>query len=162
MESELPLPMPRVNSQDSRRKARIAALQSLFAADIKGAGGDTSLEWLAEEDSLPEIVVDFAHGLVTGVGENRESLDQVIQRYAPAWPVNQLSFVDRNILRMALYELLFTPAIPRKTAINEAVEVAKIFGSESSTRFINGVLGSVMTGLDLGEITSENTVPEGR
>lgn len=137
-------------------------MQALFAADIKGVRRDSSLEWLAEEDSLSETVFDFAHALVSGVGENCEGLDRVIQRYAPAWPVNQLSLVDRNILRMALYELLYTPEIPKKTAINEAVEVAKVFGSESSSRFINGVLGSVMTGLDLGEIASENTVPEGR
>ena len=86
----------------------------------------------------------------------------MITRYAPAWPVSQLSVIDRNILRIALFELIYTPGTPRKTAINEAVELAKIFGSESSVRFINGVLGSAMSGLESGEIAAIEPVPEGR
>tara|TARA_B100000315_G_scaffold205057_1_gene198662 strand:+ start:28 stop:297 length:270 start_codon:yes stop_codon:yes gene_type:complete len=89
-------------------------------------------------------------------------LDNVIERYAPAWPVDQLSLVDRNILRIALFELLFTPQIPRKTAINEAVELANVFGSESSSRFVNGVLGSVMAGLETGGLAPNDTATEGR
>ena len=89
-------------------------------------------------------------------------MDNVITRYAPAWPVSQLSVIDRNILRIALFELIYTPGTPRKTAINEAVELAKIFGSESSARFVNGVLGSAMSGLESGEIATIEPVPEGR
>ena len=154
--------MPALKSMDLRRKARMGALQSLFAADIKGFPDEESLEWLVCEDSLPAKAVDFAQVLMRGVSDNRPTLDDVIVRYAPAWPVDQLSLVDRNILRIALYELLFTPQIPRKTAINEAVELAKVFGSESSARFVNGVLGSVMAELETGELAPDDTVTEGR
>jgi len=140
----------------------MAALQSLFAADVTSASGTDSLEWLAIEDSLDPTAVSFAEGLLRGVTDNRPELDVVIQRYAPAWPVDQLPLVDRNILRIALFELLYTPKVPRKTAINEAVELAKAFGSESSARFINGVLGSAMAGLETGEIGAAKSSPEGR
>ena len=154
--------MPKVNSTDLRRKARMTALQSLFAADVKGDRGEASLEWLAGEDVPHATAVDFARGLVRGVADSRSELDTVIQRYAPAWPVDQLPLVDRNILRIALFELLHTPKVPRKTAINEAVELAKMFGSESSARFVNGVLGSVMAGPEMVEIAAGETAPEGR
>lgn len=154
--------MPKVKSTDSRRKARMAALQSLFAADVTSGSGTASLEWLAEEDSLVPTAVSFAEGLLRGVTDHRPELDVVIQLYAPAWPVDQLPLVDRNILRIALFELLYTPEVPRKTAINEAVELAKAFGSESSARFINGVLGSAMTGLETGEIGAAKAGPEVR
>jgi N utilization substance protein B len=154
--------MPKANTLDPRRKARMAALQSLFAGDVTSNSGEISLEWLASEDQLESAVVDFAQVLVRGVSDNRPELDTIIRRYAPAWPLDQLPFIDRNILRIALFELLHTPKVPRKTAINEAVELAKVFGSESSTRFINGVLGSVMAGLETGEIGAQETAPEGR
>ena len=100
--------------------------------------------------------------ILEGVETKRSCLDSVIQRYAPAWPVNQLSIVDRNILRIALFELLYHDDTPPKTAVNEAVELAKSFGSESSARFINGVLGSVMAGLSAGDLVAEQSPPEGR
>ena len=154
--------MPKVKTKDPRRKARIAALQYLFAADVMDDRGEASLEWLANEDPLGSRVIAFARELIGGVTGCRPELDSIIQQYAPAWPVDQLPLVDRNVLRIALFELLYTPNVPRKTAINEAVELAKVFGSESSTRFINGVLGSVMGGLETGEIGAEQTAPEGR
>ena len=76
--------------------------------------------------------------------------------------MEQLPFVDRNILRIALFELLHTPEVPQKTAINEAVELAKVFGSDTSARFVNGVLGSVMTGLEKGDIPAREAAMEGR
>ena len=142
-----------------RRKSRMAALQSLFAADVRGEGAESSLDWLAEEDLLQATTVKFAACLVRGVTNSCADLDGVIQRYAPAWPVAQLPLVDRNILRIALFELIHTPNVPRKTAVNEAVELAKVFGGDSSARFINGVLGSVMAELDKEEIASGNTRP---
>ena len=120
------------------------------------------MEWLDEEEELPQSAMGFAQELLGGVSKSRLGLDHVITRYAPAWPVSQLSVIDRNILRIALFELIYTPGTPRKTAINEAVELAKIFGSESSVRFINGVLGSAMSGLESGEIAAIEPVPEGR
>jgi N utilization substance protein B len=82
-------------------------------------------------------------------------LDTVIHKYAPAWPVDQLSVVDRNVIRIALFELLFRKDTPRKAAVNEAVELAKVFGSESSARFVNGVLGSIILDLDSGELVAD-------
>ena len=154
--------MDRVKFTDQRRQSRTAALQSLFAADLRGIWHDPPLEWLDEDEALPQNSIGFAQELLSGVSKSRLGLDNVITRYAPAWPVSQLSVIDRNILRIALFELIYTPATPRKTAINEAVELAKIFGSESSARFVNGVLGSVMTGLESGEIAPIEPVPEGR
>lgn len=140
----------------------MTALQSLFSADVRGVWIDPPLEWLDEEEDLPGGIEEFAQSLVTGVSKSLLGLDNVITRYAPAWPVSQLSVIDRNILRIALYELIYTPGTPRKTAINEAVELAKIFGSGSSARFVNGVLGSAMSGLESGEIATIEPVPEGR
>lgn len=154
--------MPEVKPKDLRRKARMAALQSLFAADVKGEGAEASLDWLAAEDLLQAATVKFAASLVRGVTNSRPDLDTLIQHYAPAWPVLQLSLVDRNILRIALFELLYTPNVPRKTAVNEAVELAKVFGSDSSARFINGVLGSAIAELDPEETAAGNTGAEGR
>ena len=154
--------MPKVKPSDPRREARMAALQSLFAADIRGDRGEASLEWLGVENSLQAASMDFANALARGVTDSRPELDQYIQRHAPAWPVDQLPLVDRNILRIALYELLHSPEVPHKTAINEAVELAKLFGSDSSARFINGVLGSVMDGLETGENATRKAAPEGR
>ena len=134
----------------------------MFAADVRGIWNDPLLEWLDEDEDLPQNFIGFAQDLLGGVSQSRLGLDNVITRYAPAWPVSQLSVIDRNILRIALFELIYTPGTPRKTAINEAVELAKIFGSESSARFINGVLGSAMSGLESGEIATIEPVPEGR
>ena len=134
----------------------------MFAADVRGIWNDPLLEWLDEDEDLPQNLIGFAQDLLGGVSQRRLGLDNVITRYAPAWPVSQLSVIDRNILRIALFELIYTPGTPRKTAINEAVELAKIFGSDSSARFINGVLGSAMSGLESGEIATIEPVPEGR
>ena len=154
--------MVRAKFTDPRRQSRMAALQSLFAADVRGIWDDPPLEWLDEDEDLPDSVKEFARKLLAGVSKRHLGLDNVITRYAPAWPVSQLSVIDRNILRIALFELIYTPDTPRKTAINEAVELAKIFGSGSSARFVNGVLGSAMSGLESGEIATIEPVSEGR
>ena len=154
--------MARAKSTDPRRKSRVLALQSLFAADIRGIIAEPSLECLAEEEPLPVQVEEFAVRLLHGVGSAHVALDYIIQRYAPAWPVGQLSPVDRNILRISLFELLHSPETPPKTAINEAIELAKMFGSESSGRFVNGVLGSVMEGLESAKLVPAGFLPDGR
>ncbi len=154
--------MARAKSTDPRRKSRVLALQSLFAADIRGKTAEPSLECLAEEDPLPIQVEEFALSLLRGVANAHGALDDIIQRYAPAWPVGQLSPVDRNILRISLFELLHSPETPPKTAINEAIELAKMFGSESSGRFVNGVLGSVMEGLESADLVPAGSLPDGR
>ena len=146
--------MPRVKSTDMRRRGRVAALQCLFASDFGDAARDESLDWLAEEDQLPERVLEFARQILQGVTDHRPDLDDLIQRYAPTWPVSQISPLDRNALRIAIFELLHSPETPPKTAVNEAVDLAKEFGSESSARFVNGVLGSVMAEMESARLAS--------
>ena len=85
----------------------------------------------------------FVSELVTGIVQNKEKIDQNIQGFAPAWPIEQIAVIDRNILRLAIFEILFNNKVPVKVAINEAVELAKKFASDNSAKFVNGVLGSV-------------------
>ena len=127
-----------------RRKGRMLALQILFEVDCTTHAVQSTLERTLAEASLPQEGKELAQELVEGVSQNRDRLDELIQQHAPSWPVEQLSAVDRNILRIAIFEILFNNKTPSKAAINEAVELAKLFGSESIHRFINGVLGSIM------------------
>jgi len=126
-----------------RRKARVVALQVLFEVDLSGHDAGEALAWRLEEVSLPREGVDFADELVRGVLTNRDKIDSMIQNRAPAWPVSQIAVIDRNILRLAIFEILINNKVPVKAAINEAVELAKSFGSDNSPKFINGVLGTV-------------------
>ena len=141
-------------------------LQACFARDIRGENEEFGLEWLVEENLVTpqdtDDVLALSRTLLQGLDEKRRDLDELIQLYAPAWPVHLLSPVDRNILRIALFELLYHTNTPAKTAINEAVELAKVFGSESTARFVNGVLGSVMTALSRGELNQDKLASEGR
>ena len=127
----------------ARRKARVAALQALYEYDVARHQAVEVLSRLSEEEELSEENRVFAAGLVTGIVAHIKELDGEIRRFAPAWPVEQLPAIDRNILRLAIFEVLFDNKVPVKVAINEAVELAKAFGSDNSPRFINGVLGSV-------------------
>ena len=126
-----------------RRRSRIAALKALFEADSVGHSADQILDRLSQEQALPDDAAEFAHQLVQGVSENRERLDETIRKNAPAWPLDQVAAVDRNILRLAIYEIVIDNRVPMRAAINEAVELAKEFGGEASPKFVNGVLGSV-------------------
>ncbi len=126
-----------------RRKARIAALKTLFEVDSVDHSPDHILERQLEEHSLPDDAAEFARHLVRGVMENYERLDEVIRKNAPAWPLEQVAAVDRNILRLAIYEIVIDNRVPMRAAINEAIELAKEFGGEASPEFVNGVLGSV-------------------
>ncbi|MEM4724439.1 MAG: transcription antitermination factor NusB, partial [Candidatus Hadarchaeum sp.] len=114
-----------------RHKARVVALQALYETDCVGHDPQESLKRLAEEHALTETALNFAKELVEGVIENKKSLDVLIQTYAPSWPVEQLSVIDRNILRLAIFEISINNKVPVKVAINEAVELAKAFGSDS-------------------------------
>ena len=126
-----------------RRNARIAALKTLFEVDSVDHSPDHILERQLEEHSLPDDAAEFARDLVRGVMENYERLDEVIRKNAPAWPLEQVAAVDRNILRLAIYEIVIDNRVPMRAAINEAIELAKEFGGEASPKFVNGVLGSV-------------------
>ena len=132
----------------NRHLARSIAMQSLFEWDFNGCKEKT-LDKIIERN-----VKEFAPGLedtsfiknaVRGVLEKKEALDEIIEKAAPEWPINQIALVDRNILRLGLYELLFANRreIPPKVAINEAIELAKTFGGDNSSKFVNGVLCTV-------------------
>jgi N utilization substance protein B len=127
-----------------RRRARAVVLQVLYELDFADHEAKTALETRVEENILPESAGAFARSLAVGVQSYRTYLDSVVGELAPEWPIDQIAAIDRNILRIAVYELLFEAEIPPKVAINEAVELAKMFGSESSPRFVNGVLGSLV------------------
>ncbi len=127
----------------SRTKARCVALQSLYELDLtEHLMGDVLAE-RSSDFSLTPTEYDFAQLLTSGVIENGKKLDALISEHAPEWPLDQVAVIDRNILRIALWEVAYYRKTPLKVGINEAVELAKLFGTDSSPRFINGVLGSL-------------------
>ena len=128
-----------------RRKARALALQALYEVDSAWHKPEEVVNHLLAEESLSEENANFARELVSGVIQNKEKIDEHIQRFAPAWPIAQIPVIDRNILRLAIFEILIDNKVTVKIAINEAVEIAKTFGSDNSAKFVNGVLGSVST-----------------
>lgn len=130
-----------------RRQARILALQILYEVDVAGHRLEDVLERYRSDPQYPQPVRRYAERLVTGVWADRERINRMISEAAPAFPVEQLPPVDRNILRIAIYELLHEADVPLKAAINEAVEIAKQYGGESSSRFVNGVLGTIAANL---------------
>ena len=146
----------------SRHLARSVAMQSLYEWDFRGR----------KVEELPEIVdrniKEFASGLedtsfiqqlIDGVIKYTDQIDKIIEKAAPQWPLNQVAVVDRNVLRLGLYELLFgkREEVPPKVAINEAIELAKSFGGESSGKFVNGVLGTVYR--EIGEPGKDDIAP---
>ena len=94
---------------------------------------------------------NFVYELIDGVLKNREDIDGLIIKYAPEWPLEQITNIDRNVLRLGVYELRYSPNVPAKVAINEAIELAKTFGGESSGRFVNGVLGAIYKDMQKSE-----------
>ena len=128
-----------------RRQARIAALQTLYELDCTKHKAEEALARLRVGEKLPQEALSFSEELVKGVLQNKPELDALIKKFAPAFPLEQMSVIDRNILRLAIFEILFYDKTPIKVAINEAIELAKGFGSDSSPRLINGVLGSITT-----------------
>lgn len=128
-----------------RRQARIAALQVLYELDCTKHEAEEALAHLTAEGKLPQEALSFVRKLVGGVLQNKSELDALIKKFAPAFPPEHMSTINRNILRLAIFEILFDDKAPFKVAINEAVELAKEFGSDSSPRLINGVLGAITT-----------------
>ena len=127
----------------ARRKARALALKALYEVDSVGHEVEGVVTRLLADGGLSEENAAFIRELVSGVIQNKEEIDNRIKSFAPAWPIEQLLIVDRNILRLAIFEILHDNRVSIKVAINEAVELAKMFGSENSPKFVNGVLGSV-------------------
>lgn len=126
-----------------RRQARVLALQALYEADVAHHDAGRALAGRLEETPLADESAAFARDLVAGVAANLDALDTIIRQTAPNWPLDQMSRIDVGILRLGIYEMTMDGKVPQKVAINEAVELAKLFGSDSSGRFVNGVLGTV-------------------
>lgn len=127
-----------------RHQARIVALQALYEIDCAHHAPDVVLEQRLTETRLPKAAAAFSRHLVNGVLQYQPVLDAFIHRHAPEWPLEQMAYIDRNILRMAIFEFAIDSQTPVKVAINEAVELAKAFGSDSAPRFVNGVLGTLV------------------
>ncbi len=138
----------------NRHLGRIVAMQTLYEYDFR-AGTENKIdrdEVLTRnlgEFSQAIDDKDFVHDLVNGVEKNQEKIDGIIGPAAPEWPVEQIAKIDKIILRIGVYELLIKKDVPPKVAINEAVELAKAFGGENSSKFVNGVLGTIYRGSDV-------------
>ena len=134
----------------NRHLGRIVALQTLYEQDFRQECQDKSFKLakvLARNFERYSDTIDdkkFIQELVSGVNKRQEEIDKTIQPVAPEWPIEQIARIDRTVLRMGVYELLFNSSVPPKVAINEAVELAKAFGGDNSSKFINGVLGTVL------------------
>lgn len=149
----------------SRRHARELALQVLFHVDVGHSDPDTALfqafaRELEEQDGDPltEREAQFARDLVQGTWERKDEIDQVIASHAKDWSVDRMAGVDRNLLRMAIYELMHQGDIPQSVTIDEAVELAKSFSTADSSKFVNGILGSIARGLKQGGAPAEPTL----
>lgn len=126
-----------------RHLGREVALQALFELDTVGHPIEETIARQCDELKAGDEARRFAEELVHGVMDNRETIDETIKKTATAWPLDQIAAIDRNILRLATYEILIDNKVPMRAAINEAIELAKEFGGDTSPKFINGVLGSV-------------------
>jgi N utilization substance protein B len=149
----------------NRHLGRIIALQTLYEQDFRREAGDASLD---ESEVLKRNVarykdmvddVDFVGNLVAGVTKHAEALDLKLQPIAPEWPIDQIARMDRLVLRMGLYELENDIDVPPKVVINEAVELAKAFGGENSSKFINGVLGTALRNHEAGQPAADTPKP---
>ncbi len=131
----------------SRTKARSIALQALYEIDLTGHSPAVVLEERLTETPIELVLAEFSRQILFGVLDKEQELDNFIAQHAPEWPLDQVAVVDRNILRIALWEIAAQgnkPGnTPIKVAINEAIELAKLYGSDSTPRFVNGVLGSL-------------------
>ena len=132
----------------ARRKARILALQVLYEVDGARHAPDRVFDNRLGQCQIPLPAEEYARKLIEGVLGNRSNIDAIISTYAPAWPIGQMAMVDRNILRVAIFEIVMGGETPPKVAINEAVELGKLFGADSSAKFVNGVLGSVIESVE--------------
>lgn len=131
-------------SMKPRTKARAIALQVLYETDLSSHLAGDVLKTRLEETELTDEYAEFARKIIFGVLPLRDDLDHLIAKYAPEWPLDQIAAIDKNIIRMACWEFAISRETPTKVAINEAVELAKIYGSDSTARFVNGVLGTLV------------------
>lgn len=143
--------MSKVPKMANRHLSRTIAMQSLFEWDFKGKKEDlkTVVENNIRQFAPHMEETAFVYDLVDGTVKNLAEIDGIIVKTAPEWPVEQIPLVDRNVLRIGIYELMFLKEVPPKVAINEAVELAKTYGGESSGKFLNGVLGTLFKEMGL-------------
>ncbi|MEM7800933.1 MAG: transcription antitermination factor NusB [Chloroflexota bacterium] len=127
----------------TRRRARRITLEVLYEHDLADHPALPTLARRLEEQPMESMGTEFAEKLIVGILDYRDRMDSIISRFAPEWPLDQMAVIDRNILRIAIYEFLIDGETPVKVAINEAVELAKTYGSDSAPRFVNGVLGAL-------------------
>jgi len=132
----------------SRRAAREAALQALFQIDIGKTGIENAVAFVVQENELKEKQEQFVSFLVNGVMQNIEPIDRIIREISIEWDIQRMASVDRNILRLALFEICYSSEVPPNVAVNEAIELGKTFGSADSGKFINGIVGKVLTNID--------------
>ena len=129
----------------ARRKARLLAVQALFELDFHNRPADEAVAERLLEAKLSPANEEFVRELVQGVLHDKDEIDARISAVAPQWPIQQIAHVDKNVLRLAIYELMAEDdRVPAKVAISEAVELARLLGSETSPKFVNGVLGAVV------------------
>ena len=141
----------------NRHLGRIVAMQTLYQWDFNG-GKENAVETLErnlQETALSQDEYDFPKKIIDGVLGKQKEIDKLIIKFAPEWPLDKITIIDRNVLRIGIYELKFVEEIPAKVAINEAIEIAKSFGGESSGKFINGVLGAIYK--EMGEKKALNS-----
>jgi N utilization substance protein B len=139
----------------SRTKARSIALQVLYEVDISGHKPGTVLAERFVQLKMDDSLKKFISQIVSGVTEYKNNLDEFIADFAPDWPLDQVAFIDLNLIRIALWEIAVDKKTPVKVAINEAVELAKRYGSEGSARFVNGVLGGFIENLNEIQLSME-------
>ncbi len=145
----------------NRHLARTIVLQSLYEWDFNQRQKEpTAILKFNWKEFAPEFEDgNFSTNLISGVVTHLDEIDKLITKYAPQWPLEQITTVDRNVLRMGIYELKYDQEIPPKVAINEAIELAKTFGGESSGKFVNGVLGSIYREIAPAEQNKKNSKP---
>lgn len=130
-----------------RRKARELALKVLFQVDVAGADAHEAMSFLVSEERTPEETVLFSQEIIRGTLEHREEIDKNIATLSREWALDRMANIDRNILRMGCYEILYRDDIPSSVSINEAVEMAKAYGDADSAKFVNGILGKIVQNL---------------
>jgi N utilization substance protein B len=126
-----------------RRKAREIALQVLYQREVTQEPLEVAWKYFCEHYHPLQVSLDYAWELVKGVTAYQITIDLLIERYASGWRIERMSFIDRNILRLAVYEMLYVDDVPPKVSINEAIELAKLYGAKTSPAFVNGILDAI-------------------
>ena len=142
-----------------RRRARELAMQALFYMDSRSNSSQELVEQFCQNFSPSPKMIPFFLKLVEGVLKTQPKIDALIEQYSKHWKIHRMSLVDRNVMRIAIYELLYCGDIPAKVSINEAVDIGKKFGTEESGAFINGIIDSIRLAMEKGDI-SENAQTE--